>query len=258
MPVFAYLNCSIGMGEFRTVDGVAGAADKTAAAYSDSLSEGELTLLLVPAALAPNFFQTCFQFARADVQIVHRSCVGFHSIFQSYINGIEPELEGHIGQEALEGKARMWTAVASHGAASREVGIHTVAVIFVVRQLVQCRDHSAGIICCHNSEGAIGAPFQNRHLLYGCDGAVFLHSHLQFQRVLVTPSIVMEHLGAIVPHFYRPACLLGKQGRENFQWICLSLSAETAAAMCTDNPDISLRNLQQAGKLMAHVVNYLS
>ena len=120
---------------------------------------------------------------RQAVAIHHHVVVGegrrLQQIRAPHLERIEPQLAGHLIDQALESEADIDRAVTAEGAAGRRVGEHSFADVFDVVQIVDRVKHRAGIEDGHHAVAGMRAAALVAVAFDRGDAAVLAHADLE-------------------------------------------------------------------------------
>jgi len=147
--------------ELGAVDGIARAGHETAAADANPPAKGQLAVLFVPARLLAHIVERRPEFAAQHVKVVDGAGVGIHGVGHAEVDGVHVDPLGQRVEQALKGEPRLRYAVAAHGPAGRAVGIHPPAAVAVIGDVVQGRDHKAGVVGGDHAKARVGAAVEH-------------------------------------------------------------------------------------------------
>ena len=247
----------VGKLDLAAIDRVARARDEAAATDPDAAALGQFAVFFLPAGLLANGFERGAELAAADIEIVDGPGVGIHGIAHPDLDGIDPHLFGHHGEETLESKARMRHAVAAESAARGPVGHHANAGIFEIGDVIERRHHVAGVIGGGHAERGVGSAVKVDFAFESLDLAGAIDAQLVLHVLLVTSAAVLHHLFARIDHLDGASRLLAQDGCAKVEGRGLRLPSEPAADRGADDPNLAERQVKHMGQHVLHVMRRL-
>ncbi len=238
--------------------GRGGARHEVRAGQAEAAALGHVALALVPARGRLHLLQALGQAVAEHVLRIHRAVRNLRQqVLLPHGQRIEAQFGRHVGEQRLEGGARVHRAVAALRAAGRQVGVDAPGVVLDGRDVVDAVHQRPGVEDGDDPVAGIGATGLRGLQRERGDAAVTLEADLHLHRRPGPAAVGEEGLLARLQQPHRSARAVRQQRGDDLEVQALGARAEAATEEGLDHPHLRFLDLQAGSHLQVHVVRHL-